>query len=74
MRPDLEDIEQPKVGVGALENAWGRRPSLLVIWSESGLVPEHVVREADRLGIRIARGPGELKALLDEVASGGARR
>ena len=73
VRPGLEDVEQLRVGVGALENAWGKRPNLLVIWSESGLVPEHVVREADRAGIRIAREPRELKALLDEVVSGGGR-
>ena len=73
VRPGLEDVEQLRVGVGALENAWGKRPNLLVIWSESGLVPEHVAREAGRAGIRIARGPRELKALLDEVASGGGR-
>jgi len=74
VRPDLEDKEQLKVSMGALENAWGRWPNLLVVWSESGLVPEHVAREADRAGIRIARGPGELKALLDEVASEGGGR
>ena len=67
-RPHYDDIEQLKVGVGAVKNAWGRKPDLLVVWSESGVVPEDVARYAAERGVRIVRGPRELRELLDRLA------
>jgi len=67
-RPHYDDVEQLKRGVGAVKNAWGRKPDLLVIWPESGVAPEDVARYAAERGVRIVRGPRELRELLDRLA------
>ncbi|HDJ26628.1 MAG TPA: hypothetical protein ENF34_04865 [Candidatus Bathyarchaeota archaeon] len=69
IRPHPEDVEQLKVGAGAVKSAWGKVPDLLVLWSESGVVPEGVAELARKAGVRIVRTPVELKAALDEAAS-----
>jgi len=48
-----------------------------VVWSESGVVPEDVAKYAAERGVRIVRGPRELRELLDRLAEerdGRARR
>ncbi len=66
--PYREAVDRVKNGVGAVKNAWGREPDVLVIWSESGVVPEEVAKYAAERGVRVVRGVRELRALLDEVA------
>ena len=66
--PYREAVDRVKNGVGAVKNAWGREPDVLVIWSESGVVPEEVAEHAAERGVRVVRGVRELRALLDEVA------
>jgi len=70
--PKVEDVHQLKQGVGAIRTAWGRRPDPLIIYSHSGVVPDDVAELAKREGVRLARGPRELKAILDEAAVGNA--
>jgi len=66
--PYREAVDRVKNGIGAIKEAWGREPDVLVIWSESGVVPEDVAKYAAEREVSIARGPRELRALLDEVA------
>jgi len=72
--PHVEDVDQLKNGVGAIKDAWGREPDVLVIWSDSGVVPEEVAEYATKRGVRIVRGHRELKRLLDGVAEVGKAR
>ena len=72
--PHVEDVNQLKNGVGAIKDAWGREPDVLVIWSDSGVVPEEVAEYAAKRGVRVVRGHRELKRLLDEVAEAGKAR
>ena len=69
VRPKVEDVDQLIAGAGIVKLEWGRKPDLLVIYSYSGEVPEEVAEYAADEGVKIARGPRELKKLLDEVAS-----
>ncbi len=66
--PKEEDVRQLKNGVGAIKNEWGRTPDVLIIYSQSGVVPTEVADLAVRLGVRVVRGPRELKSILDEIA------
>ena len=59
----MDDVE-------AVENEWGRAPDVLVIYSYSGIVPDDVADYAARAGVRIVKGPRELKRLLDGIAGG----
>ena len=68
LRPKLEDVDQLVAGAGIVKLEEGRKPDLLVIYSYSGVVPEEVAEYAARRGVRIVKGPRELKALLDEEA------
>jgi len=52
-----------------LRRPGGREPDLLIIWSESGVIPEGVAEYATKRDVRIIGGLRELKKLLDEVAS-----
>ena len=65
--PKKEDVWQLKRGMGAVKAAWERAPDVLIIYSHSGLVPEDVAELAAQAGVKIARAPGELKAILDEA-------
>jgi len=67
--PKLEDLRQLKDGIGALKEEWGRKPDLLVVFSQSGVVPEEVAKQAEKLGVKIVRGLRELKRLLDHQRS-----
>ena len=67
--PKAEDVWQLKRGVGAIRAGWGKTPDVLVIYSHSGVVPDDVAKLADELGVKVVRGPLELKAVLDEVAA-----
>ena len=67
--PYKEAVDKVKGGVGAIKEAWGREPDLLIIWSESGVIPKGVAEYAAKRGVRIIRGLRELKRLLDEVVS-----
>ena len=69
--PKEEDVWQLKRGVGAVKAAWERAPDVLIVYSHSGVVPEDVAELAARLGVEIARAPGELKAILDEAGPDG---
>ena len=62
------DVDQLKKGMGAIKTRWGRKPDLLVIYSQSGVVPKDVARYAAERGVRIVRRPGELRELLDRLA------
>ena len=66
--PYLEAVDRLKRGVGAIKEAWGREPDLLVIWSDSGVVPPEVAEFAAERGVHIVRGHRQLKELLDRVA------
>ena len=68
VRPKAEDVDQLIAGAGIVKLEWGRKPDLLVIYSYSGEVPEDVATYAAERGVRVVRGPRELRALLDEVA------
>ena len=68
VRPKAEDVDQLIAGAGIVKLEWGRKPDLLVIYSYSGEVPEEVAEYATEKGVKIARGPRQLKKLLDEVA------
>ena len=68
VKPKFEDVEQLKRGIGAVMDAYGRRPDLLVIYSASGEMPPDVVEYARRRGVHVVRGMWRLKQLLDRVA------
>ena len=66
--PKLEDVRRLKDGVGAVKSAWGRKPDILIIYSQSGLIPVEVAEQAHKMGVRIVKGPVEVKKLMDELA------
>jgi len=68
VKPKPGDVDQFKKGMGAIKTRWGRKPDLLVIYSQLGVVPENVARYAAERGVRIVRGPRELRELLDRLA------
>ncbi|RLG53498.1 MAG: hypothetical protein DRN99_06610, partial [Thermoproteota archaeon] len=68
VKPKFEDVEQLKRGIGAVMDAYGRRPDLPVIYSASGEMPPDVVEYARRRGVHVVRGMWRLKQLLDRVA------
>ena len=70
VRPKMEDVDQLIAGAGVVKMECGRKPDLLVVYSYSGEVPGKVAKYAAEKGVKIARGPRELKELLDGVASG----
>jgi len=70
--PYREAVDRIKNGVGAIKNAWGREPDVLIIWPESGVVPEEVAEYAAEKGVRVVRSVRELRVLLDEVARASA--
>jgi len=70
VKPRAEDVDQLIAGVGIVKMVCDRRPDLLVIYSYSGEAPGKVADYAAEKGVKIARGPKELKKLLDEAASG----
>ena len=70
VRPKMENVDQLIAGAGVVKMECGRKPDLLVVYSYSGEVPGKVAKYAAEKGVKIARGPRELKELLDGVASG----
>ena len=42
---------------------------MLIIWSESGVVPPEVADYAAKRGVEMVKGERELKRLLDEATS-----
>ncbi len=66
--PKEEDVEQLKAGAGAIAEKWGKRPDLLAVYSQSGVMPSKVVELAEKRGIFVLRSPRRLKELLDELA------
>jgi len=66
--PKEEDIEQLKVGAGAVAEKWGKKPDLLAIYSQSGVIPPEVVELAEKRDVFVLRSPRKLKELLDELA------
>lgn len=66
--PKEEDVEQLKVGAGAIAEKWGKRPDLLAVYSQSGVIPPKVVELAEKKGIFVLRSPRRLKELLDGLA------
>ena len=68
VRPKAEDVDQLIAGAGIVKLEWGLKPDLPVIYSYSGEMPEDVATYAAEKGVRVVRGPRELRALLDEVA------
>ena len=69
--PYKEAVDKVKNAIGVIKEAWGREPDVLIIWSESGVVPPEVADYAAKRGVEVVRGEKELKRLLDGVA--GAR-
>ena len=67
--PYLEAVDKIKDGAGAVEEAWGRKPDVLIVWSDSGVVPPEVADYAAGKGVEVVKSEWELKRLLDEVAS-----
>ncbi len=64
--PKIEDIVQLKNGMGAIKDLLGKKPDLLIVYSRSGIIPEEVLRYAERQGVKLVRGPRELKEVLDK--------
>jgi len=62
----IEDVRQLKNGIGVIEENWGRKPDLLIIYSRSGIIPRKVADLADRMGVKIVRKPAEIRKILDE--------
>ena len=69
--PYLEAVDRVKRGVGAIKEAWGREPDLLVIWSNSGVVPPEVAEYAAERGVEVVKGHRQLRELLDRAAEAG---
>ena len=67
--PYREAVDKVKNAIGVIKEAWGREPDVLIVWSESGVVPEEVADYAAKRGVKVVKGELELKKLLDEVAS-----
>ena len=66
--PKEEDVEQLKAGASAIAEKWGKRPDLLAVYSQSGVIPPKVVELAEEKGVFVLRSPRRLKELLDELA------
>jgi hypothetical protein len=66
IKPKIEDVRQLKNGIGVIEENWGRKPDLLIIYSRSGIIPKRVADFADRMGVKIVRKPAEIRKILDE--------
>jgi len=66
IKPKIEDVRQLKNGIGVIEENWGRKPDLLIIYSRSGIIPKKVADFADRMGVKIVRKPAEIRKILDE--------
>jgi len=66
IKPKIEDVRQLKNGIGVIEENWGRKPDLLIIYSRSGIIPKGVADFADRMGVKIVRKPAEIRKILDE--------
>jgi len=66
IKPKIEDVRQLKDGIGVIEENWGRKPDLLIIYSRSGIIPKRVAGFADRMGVKIVRKPAEIRKILDE--------
>jgi hypothetical protein len=66
IKPKIEDVRQLKNGIGVIEENWGRKPDLLIIYSRSGIIPKRVAGFADRMGVKIVRKPAEIRKILDE--------
>ena len=64
VRPKVEDVDQLITGAGIVKLEWGRKPDLLVVYSYSGEVPEEVAEYAAGRGVKIARGPRQVRNLL----------
>ena len=71
IRPSLKDLRQLKDGIRAVQDSWGRKPDLLVLYSVSGEFEERVIVRADEEGIRLVRSPKELKEVLDLLEGNG---
>ena len=69
--PYLEAVDRVKRGVGAVKEAWGREPDLLVVWSDSGVVPPEVAEYAAERGVEVVKGHRRLRELLDRAAEAG---
>ncbi len=69
--PYREAVDKVKNSIGAIKEAWGREPDVLIIWSESGMVPPEVADYAAKRGVEVVKGERGLKRLLGSVA--GAR-
>jgi seryl-tRNA synthetase len=66
IKPKIEDVRQLKNGIGVIEENWGKKPDLLIIYSRSGIIPRKVADLADRMGVKIVRKPAEIRKILDE--------
>jgi hypothetical protein len=65
IKPKAEDIRQIKSGVGAVMDDWGRKPDLLIVYSRSGVIPKKVAEIAEKMGVKLARRPADIKRMLD---------
>ncbi|ACB07371.1 hypothetical protein [Candidatus Korarchaeum cryptofilum] len=65
IKPKIEDVRQLKDGIGVIEEDWGRKPDLLIIYSRSGIIPKRVADFADRMGVKIVRRPAEIRKILE---------
>ena len=66
--PYREAVDKVKNAIGAIKEAWGREPDVLIIWSESGVVPPEVADYAAKRGVEVVKGERELKRLLNSAA------
>jgi len=69
IKPKAEDIRQIKSGVGAVMDDWGRKPGLLIVYSRSGVIPKKVAEVAEKMGVKLARRPADIKRMLDLQSS-----
>jgi uncharacterized coiled-coil protein SlyX len=69
IKPKAEDIRQIKTGVGAVMDDWGRKPDLLIVYSRSGIIPKKVAEIAEKMGVKLARRPADIKRMLDLQSS-----
>jgi predicted house-cleaning noncanonical NTP pyrophosphatase (MazG superfamily) len=69
IKPKAEDIRQIKSGVGAVMDDWGRKPDLLIVYSRSGVIPKKVAEIAEKMGVKLARRPADIKRMLDLQSS-----
>ena len=57
--------------MGAIKEAWGREPDLLVIWFNSDMVPPEVAEYAAERGVEVVKAHRQPKELLDRAAEAG---